>query len=761
MGILGSRRLDAFPVEATSFVGRRQELTEAKRLLTAARLVTLTGPGGVGKTRLAARLAGQVARAFPDGVWLVPLAAVQDDAIVPHAVADALGIRGEAGRLPLDVLIDHLLTRRLLLVLDNCEQVSGACASLAARVLAAAEGVRVLATSRHRLGLTEEHLLTVPPLRTPAPGTPLRPTSVDDFPALRLFADRAAAVVPGFAIGEENHAAVARVCNRLDGLPLAIELAAVRMRVLGVEELEERLGDSHRLLTGGSPAAPPRHQTLRSAVDWSHDLCTAPEQQAWARLAVFAGSFDLSAAEAVCAANGVDRPQVLDAVAGLVEKSILVREEGGGAVRYRLLSLLRQYGLERLDELGETAETRRRLCSHLLRLAEEGERKWFGPDQAAIVAMLRAEHDNLRAALDFCVNTPGDARQGLRLVGSLWFYWAACGAWVEVRHWWQRLIQREGGRPSGAVARAQWVHSLIPVIHNRTTAILLAGSPPDRPPRPHEVPPVEPLVEVLSAKRGTVDQLLGFHVLTRVEIACTLTFHGSPERAVPLCVETLAVCEAYGEQWVRSYVLRTLATAHWALGDHDAAIDDARTCLRLPYVTGEPDLVGRTLEIMAVIAVARQDAERTAVLQGAARRIWYDIGYNPMTAQQGSGRIGATEQKARTDLGDRGYERAHRRGQELTVPEAVAYALSDRAGLPDGAAGRSARRAGAPAVSETGLTRRELEVAELVGQGLTNRQIADALVISLRTAEGHVERILAKLGFTTRSQVAAWVHSRR
>ncbi|WP_229695125.1 ATP-binding protein [Streptomyces lacrimifluminis] len=886
---------------ATSFVGRRPELAQARRLLAATRLLTLTGPGGVGKTRLAARVAEEAVRGFPDGVWLVPLAAVRDGALVPHAVADALGIRDETGRAPLDTVVEQLRDRRLMLVLDNCEHVTDACASLAAAVLGATGGVRVLATSRHRLGLTEEHLLPVSPLATPAPGDV---RSGREFPALRLFADRAAAVAPGFKITDHNRAAVARLCHRLDGLPLAIELAAVRMHALGVEQLDERLGDHlgahYRLLTCGSPAAPPRHQTLRSAVDWSHDLCTPAEQLAWAHLSVFTGSFDLAGAEAVCgdsfgggsgdtvgvgaagepapagagrAAEGtgtapsdttrpsgestppptrpgspaapgtraeavrtntlatraeqahpgdephppgttradnrsetaqpdtthrphgdpapaapadanepptlaggeagsgtgrgtgtgtsaragavgaaacVARAAVLDAVVGLVEKSVLVREVGGagevGGTRYRMLALLREYGLEKLEALGAAGDTRRRLCAHFVRVAEEHERGWFGPDQPATLAGLRAEHDNLRAALDFCLTTPGEAPRGLRLIGSLWFYWIARGAWSELRHWWQRLLLRGGRRPPPELTRAHWAAALIPLVRSRTNAVLRSGAPCPPTLAPHQIPDVRPLADVLGRQTGRVGdderRLLAFHLLSRVEMAATLTFHGRPERAVPLCVDALAVCEAYGEQWVRSYVLSALATARWALGEHEAAAESARRCLRLPYVTGEPHAVGGALEMLAVVTAARGDTERAAVLRGAAHRIRYDLGHDPPAGRR----------QTRGAPGDGPYGEAHRRGYELSVREALAYALGEPRSASG--AGRTARTA--PPVPGSGLTRRELEVAALIASGMTNRQIAERLVISRRTAEGHVERILAKLGFAARSQVAAW-----
>ncbi|UIX34744.1 LuxR C-terminal-related transcriptional regulator [Streptomyces sp. GQFP] len=1062
-------------------MGRRHELTQARRLLAATRLLTLTGPGGVGKTRLAGRVAEGAVRGFPDGVWLVPLAAVRDGTLVPHAVADALGIRDETGRAPLETVVEHLRTRRLLLVLDNCEHVAEACASVVAAVLGATEGVGVLATSRHRLGLPEERLLPVAPLATPAPGDDLPGT---DFPALRLFADRAAAVAPGFEITDHNRAAVARLCHRLDGLPLAIELAAVRMHALGVEQLDERLGerlgDRYRLLTSGSPTAPPRHQTLRSAVDWSHDLCTPEEQLAWSHLSVFTGSFDLAGAEAVCesfagrsggrkgcrsgagadpadtahaddtsgpadtahasgtsgpadtahasgtsgpagaahatgraarpdtvgphggptqagtartggraparagagvgaagagvgaagAGAGDARVAVLAAVTGLVEKSVLVREEGGdgSGSRYRMLALLREYGLERLEARGEAEDTRRRLCAHFVRVAEEHERRWFGPDQPGTLAGLRAEHDNLRAALDFCLTTPGEAPRGQRLVGSLWFYWIARGAWAELRHWWQRLALREGGRPSPELTRAHWAAALIPLVRSRTNAVLLTGTPHTPTLAPHEIPDVRPLAEVLGEHTGDdAGPLLAFHVLSRVEMATTFNFHGRPELAVPLCLDALAVCEAHGEQWVRSYVLGALATARWALGEHEAAAESVRRCLRLPYVTGEPHAVGGALEILAVATAAHGDAERAAVLRGAAHRIWYDLGHDPLAGQRQSGHLPATEPQARETPGDDWYEYggdAHRRGYELSAGEALAYALGEAdtaaeteptaaenerasaatgrtsaknrrtaaepgrasagsrrasagnertsAGAGRGASGaggetpgtgrtaagprrasagnertsagtgrgtsgaggetpgtgrtaaesrrtsaanersasgagrtsvgdrrttagpgrasagnertsagnertsagnertsagnergtpgagrtaaepgRTAPGAGAgaaaagpgltpagngrpapgarravraappartapPAPPDTGLTRREWEVAALIALGMTNRQIAERLVISRRTAEGHVGRVLAKLGFAARSQVAAW-----
>jgi predicted ATPase/DNA-binding CsgD family transcriptional regulator len=744
-------------------VGRRDEAAEVRRLLSVGRLLTLTGPGGVGKTRLAGHVAQQVGRVFPDGVWLVPLAALQDEAFVPHAVIDALGVRSESVRPPLEVLVEYLRERQLLIVLDNCEHLPRSCAVLAAALLSATEGVRILATSRHRLGLVGEQLFEVPPLSAPTPEEATGGVlAAERFPALRLFADRAAAVVPGFTLEENNQQAVARLCRRLDGLPLAIELAAVRVRALGVEQLVERLDDRYQLLTGGSPVSPPRHRTLRSAVDWSHELCTPQEQLVWAWLSVFVGGFDLAAAEAVCGGEGIDSADVLDAVAGLVDKSVLVREEFGGQVRFRLLVSLRDYGREKLDDLGEVTGTRRRHRDHFARLAVGYERNWFGPDQREITDRLRLDRDNLHAALDFCLTTQGEAQHGLRMASSLWFHWVAGGIWGQGRHWMDGAL-RAGARPDVALTRAMWAGALMSLVHTRSAAVLAgtaSGAVPDEELAVPTPPPV-PAEAFAPANRGS--STASFIVLTRVELACTLVCRGRPEEAVPLCAEAIALCEAHGEQWARGWALRTLALAYWAVGDYERAAEHARACLRLPYTSEHAQSLARTLDLLAAaeaMAVAGA-VERAGVLRGAVDRIWRDIGGNPVETLQ-PGRFRVAERHARQSLGDAAYERAHRRGGELSMEEAVAYALGKtREPAVTRPVEVASASASASASDEVLLTRREMQVAALIAQGRTNRQIAERLVIAQRTAEGHVERILVKLGFTNRSQVAAWFSTRR
>ncbi|MEU9664837.1 LuxR C-terminal-related transcriptional regulator [Streptomyces bobili] len=842
------------PVETTSFVDRRGELAEGRELLARARMVTLTGPGGVGKTRLAGRIASRVARAFPDGVRFVHLSGLRDPELVPLAVADALGLHDHSARPALDTLVERLQERRLLLVVDNCEHLLPACAALAGALLHGTTGVRILATSRHRLGLTEEHLMDVRPLPVPDPDGDL--SAADGYPALALFADRAAAVVPGFRLTAANRSSVARLCRRLDGLPLAIELAAVRMRVLDVDQLLARLDDRYRLLTAGSPTAAPRHQTLRAAVAWSHELCGEAEQSVWARLSVLPASFDLETAEAVCGRVGTDTDtdgdadadagegvpplqpyDILDAVAGLIDKSVLCRETGpDGGVRYRLLDTLREYGLERLREQpGEERATRTRLRDWMQHRAATCERDWFGPGQPGIVTRLRADQDTLRAALDFSLTTPGEALAGLRLAGTLWFHWHACGAPREGRYWLDRALAANP-EPTPERARALWASGL------------LAGCPEDLTRGRHRAGQARDLAHRLgdAAEAAHADYVIGVirlfsddlegalahfragvdrgrvpgqHLslvgLDRVELACALGFLGRADEAIAVCEETRRLCADHGEQWVLSYVERMLALAHTVKGDWERAERHGREALRLKLAVHDVVGMGLTLDLLARIAAERGSLargardrvtadrgahERAAVLLGGADRAWADV--DP--SRWGSAALNATrraaEDRARRALGRTAFRLAYDRGAALPLADVVRHALGApepasrrrpalppsgpaRAGGPAHLAPRpahpgrppapaSAPHAPAPAAPPRApvveappdavrLTRRETQVAELVAEGLANQQIADRLVIARRTAEGHVERILSKLGFSNRSQIAAWVTAQR
>jgi predicted ATPase/class 3 adenylate cyclase len=453
------RALDALPhnlpVQLTSFVGRERELAAVREALSACRLVTLTGPGGVGKTRLALQAAADLLEVYPDGVWLVDLAPLADAALVPQAVAAAVGVREIPGRPLLATLTDTLSPKRLLLVLDNCEHLADACAALADAVLRACPNVRILATSRTALGITGEALWRVPSLSLPddlhAPAAPAAGPAAPEgradaagavvrCDAVRLLADRARTVQPAFAVTEQNAATVARLCRRLDGIPLALELAAARLRVLTVDELLRRLDDRFRLLTGGGRTAPPRHQTLRALVEWSHGLLAAPDRRLFDRLGVFAGSFTLEAAERVCAGEGLAAGDVLDGLTRLVDQSLVQPEPGpDGVGRYRLLETLRHYARERLTAAGAAEEVARRHAHHFVALAEAAEPALLGPDQVAWLDRLEADLDDVRAALRWGVDR-GEAELGLRLAGALWKFWHVRWYRGEGRHWLETLL---------------------------------------------------------------------------------------------------------------------------------------------------------------------------------------------------------------------------------------------------------------------------------------------------------------------------------
>jgi predicted ATPase len=544
------QRVGNLPAEVSSFVDRREEIAETKRLLSVTRLLTLTGVGGVGKTRLALRVAADLRRAFANGVWLVELAGLQNPHLVVDTVVEALGIDDRSTRGQLAVLIHYLRGRQLLLVLDNCEHLRSACAILVDALLRAAKGLRVLATSRQVLDTDGERAWQVRPLPAPDPDLPLPPRAGARYPALALFAERATA--RGFVITADTQGPVARICHRLDGIPLAIELAAVRLRTMQPEQILQRLDDRFGLLTAGTRTALPRHQTLRAAIEWSFDLCTREEQLLWARASVFADGFDLATAEEVCAGDGLAADVILDLVAGLADKSVLICEEHAGTMRYRLLDTLRQYGRERLRYAGEQEGVRRRHRNWYLRLAEQGEAEWFGPHQATWFARMRLERANMRAALDFCLSEPDEIQTGLRMAAALWFYWSACGFPREGRHWLDRALALDTGLTREGV-RARWANGWI---------ALQQG---------HIADGESTLTECRALARQLGDASTLAHATHRLGFAALL--RGDLSRAVALLEESLTRFRFLGE--LNSLVIMAqvgLAAANVHQGDLDRAM---------------------------------------------------------------------------------------------------------------------------------------------------------------------------------------------
>ena len=457
--------------QLTSFVGRDREVADISDALKADRLVTLTGPGGAGKTRLAGEVGARVADGAPDGVWFVPLAPLRDPADVPHAVLAALGLREHTlvptgltvAPVPGDAterLVGALEASRTLIVLDNCEHLVDVAAALADRLLADCAGVRVLATSRAALGITGERLWPVPPLGMPPADVPAE--RAREYPSVRLLAERAQAVRPGFTIDDANVAAVATICRQLDGMPLAIELAAARLRAMSPDQVADRLGDRFRLLTAGSRTALPRHQTLRAVVEWSWDLLTDAERTLARRLSVFGGGATLAAAERVCAGDGLAGHEVLAVLAGLVDKSLVEMDagSGGGDLRYRMLETVRAYGAEKLTAAGEDDRVGAAHTRHYLSVVTEAEPRLRTADQLPTLAMLDAEHGNLTAAVHRAV-TGGDVDSALRLLAGACWYWMLRGRSAEARTWSRQILAIAGPTPPPGLGGAYAIASFV------------------------------------------------------------------------------------------------------------------------------------------------------------------------------------------------------------------------------------------------------------------------------------------------------------
>ncbi|MGH2387840.1 MAG: ATP-binding protein, partial [Chloroflexota bacterium] len=445
------------PLALTSFIGREQELATVRQLLRETRLLTLTGAGGCGKTRLALQVADALPAGYPDGVWLLELASLTSPELVPRAVTTVLGLPAHTGRLHLATLIDFLRPKQLMLVLDNCEHLVGACAELATALLQACGGLRILATSREGLEAPGETTYLVPSLAVPDPWQMVPPEVLLGYAAVRLFVERARARRIDFAITPWNAAAVVRICRRLDGIPLAIELAAARIDSMPVDGIAVRLDDCFQLLTGGPRTALPRQKTLRATLDWSYGLLSPPEQTLLSALSVFAGGWTLDAAEAVGGGDGAEARAVLDCLAGLVRKSLVLIEERpdrrAGEARYRLLDTVRQYGQERLAAAGGTEGPCDRHLGWYLALAEKAELGLTGSEQVVWLDRLESEHDNLRAALGWARES-GQVALDMRLAGALGRFWWMHGHLSEGRRWLEGLVAQPGNDETEPTAPA-------------------------------------------------------------------------------------------------------------------------------------------------------------------------------------------------------------------------------------------------------------------------------------------------------------------
>ncbi|MGF6880846.1 putative ATPase/DNA-binding NarL/FixJ family response regulator [Nocardia sp. GAS34] len=755
------------PLELTSFVDRRTEVAEVKNLLASSRLVTLTGVGGVGKTRLALRASSAVRRDFADEMWFVGLANVSDPSLLVDVVAGALGLRDQSARPLREVVVEYLSARRALLILDNCEQVVAAAAELVETLLRACPNLRILITSREALNIAGEALLQVLPLTVPDPGRAPSLRGLPRYDAVTLFADRAAAAVNGFKLGDNNVVTVARICARLDGLPLAIELAAARMRMMSPEQILGRLDDRFALLTRGSRTAPTRQQTLWLCIDWSYELCTPDEQRLWARLSVFVGGFELEAAEQVC---GYDMApgSALDVLFSLVDKSVLIREESNAVVRFRMLDTVWDYGRHKLQESGEADLLRRRYRHWYQRLALDAEAEWVSDRQIDWVARLEREEPNLREALEYSQadNTEEAAQTGLRTAGALWLFWTYFGLLGEGRRWIDRILAHPKVYSIPDRVKALHTGAVMAAIQGDLEAAAALVQQARALAEQAPTPEIRALVDYAqgylafyggdlasaSAALERVIEVFGAnpreprYVGALITLGLNHAMHGDPARAIEYHGKVLAITEKYGETVFRSTALWALGTAVWKQGDRRRSQELLLEALRINRQVGSAMLAAQSLEALAWIAAADGAAEHAAVLLGAAGELWQSIGNILFGVPGLLAYHEECDRTVRAALGPRGFAAAFRRGQVKGMDAAVAYALGEQT--------TDAARPSSPSVE---LTKRERQVAALIAQGLTNKQIAAKLVIAQRTAEGHAEHILTKLGFTSRAQIMAWV----
>jgi len=605
------------PRQLTTFIGREREIAEAKRLLAETHLLTITGPGGSGKTRLSLEIGARLLSEYPDGVWLVEFAHLADPARVPQVLATALSVREEADRPLLVTLVDHLRPKRVLLLLDNCEHLIDACAGLADTLLRGCPEVKILPSSREALGLTGEVVFRVPPLSLPDSRLVPALERLAEYEAVRLFVDRAIAVKPDFTLTDDTAAAVVQICRRLDGIPRAIELAAARVRTLSVQQITAHLDERFRLLTGGSRTALPRHQTLRGLIDWSYGLLSEAERELFRRVSVFVGGWTLEASVAVCAGVDVDRYDIVELLGRLVDKSLCLIDGEGSDPRYRLLETIRQYGFEKLAETSEGQVVRARHRDFYLGFAEDAEPRLQGPEQVAWLQRLEADHDNLRAALRWSLDCD-ETEAALRLGSALSLFWDTHGYVREGREWLDELLAHARERPTSTVTARRALGKVLDAA-SRTRA------------RWSEFPQAtEFLTQGLAVWRELGDKRGIAEALNNLAVGATQS--GDRVRARVLVAESLALFRELSDKRGTAHALNNLAEILRGDGDLPGARALFEESVPLFEAIEERRGLSHALDNLGGILTAQGDYGPAEALYSRSRRLAEELGDNHAVA---------------------------------------------------------------------------------------------------------------------------------
>ena len=780
------RRRWQLPADVSGFVGRSGELDQLSGLLADARLVTVAGPGGVGKTRLALRAAADAGT--PDGNCLVELSGLTDPELLPDTVALRLGLQGASTASRLEAVLDELRGRKLLLILDTCEHLTSACARFVKAVLRETSHIKVLATSRQPLHLPGEEVLRLGPLPVPGPdsGATVNAAAGD---AVELFAQRASAAVSGFRLTEPDLPDVIRLCRRLDGIPLAIELAAVRVRALPVAELAARVDAGLAVATGTRRGSISRHQTLHAAIEWSYGLCTDEEKAAWRRLSVFAGTFNLAVARDVITvyrAAGEDLPpeRADEVLSGLVDKSVVLP---AGTGRYRLLDSVREFGAERLAEAGEDTACHERHLTRYLSLTRDFGHRLVADGQRDRLTQLRAEHSNIRSALEYgltdaCQKAGPDAaaaraRAAAKLAGALFPYWVMSGSIREGMRWQDRVLDRFcdlSPERASALANLSLLGTAVGVaeaVGQANEAIAMAARVGDE--RTHArgylalqfalttAGRYQEALEVAKQARWRFESLGADHALRTLDLQVAFTHvHARNPDAALEHAQRLMRGLAPGERWLRGNGHATAALAYYQQQGRQIECEKAanaavRETQEIGYLVGE----GYALEVLAWLAADAGRCQRAAWLLGAAQGLWDRAGgrlsgsavlegYHQRSAALAAGTLGAAK-----------YAELHAAGATRPIAQIAALAVAGADVLPEQPDPTVAGEVSGWDCSE-GLTAREREIVVLVARGLSNRDIAARLVISKRTVDAHVNHIFAKLGLSSRVQLTIWLRDR-